>query len=130
MISCSAEADVFPSNSAVEKIRQRRICRFATPPTTKNWRVTAIVSSTTRRKPPRNTAVSIANAEAFLFQYYADLSAHLGKAVYLLLVDAASHEWNVLAIDNIQTYYPVAPMVQRSNAVTILPNIALAGSRP
>jgi acid phosphatase type 7 len=74
---------------------------------------------------------SIANAEAFLFQYYADLSAHVGKTLYLVLVDAASHEWNVLAADNIRTYHPVIPVVPTNqNAVSIMPNIALVGSAP
>lgn len=72
---------------------------------------------------------SITNSEAFLFQYYADLSAHIGKEVYLLFVDAASHEWNVLAIDDVITYYPVSFSVSANQtALNILPVIPGAGS--
>lgn len=57
-----------------------------------------------------NTALSgTQNAEAYLFQYYADLSAHIGKTLYVLVTDAASHEWNVLALDSVETYFPSAP---------------------
>ncbi len=77
-----------------------------------------------------NTALSgTANAEAYLFQYYADLSAFLGRTIYLLLVDAASHEWNVFAADSFRTYLPVAPTVTADTAaIDILPMITNAGS--
>jgi hypothetical protein len=74
---------------------------------------------------------SIANAEAFLFQYYADLSSYLGQTLYLVLVDAASHEWNVLAADAIRTYLPVTPTVSANQqAIDIKPNISGVGSAP
>jgi len=57
-----------------------------------------------------NTAISgTANAEAYLFQYYADLSAHIGKTLYVLVTDAASHEWNVLSLDSVETFLETAP---------------------
>ncbi|MDZ4196879.1 MAG: metallophosphoesterase family protein, partial [Candidatus Izemoplasmatales bacterium] len=71
---------------------------------------------------------TIVNSEGFLFQYFANLSAHLGKEVYLVFEDAASHEWNVLAIDHVITYYPVLPVVSLDQtAVNILPVIANKG---
>jgi hypothetical protein len=74
---------------------------------------------------------SIANAEAFLFQYYADLTSHLGETLYLVLVDAASHEWNVLAADVIRTYLPVTPTVSpNQQAIDIKPNISGVGAAP
>ncbi|MFA5005884.1 MAG: metallophosphoesterase family protein [Candidatus Izemoplasmatales bacterium] len=70
-----------------------------------------------------------ANAEAYLFQYYADLSAYLGHTLYVLLVDAASHEWNVLSCDAVDTYLPVAPVVTADTTATnVLPVIAGAGT--
>jgi hypothetical protein len=72
---------------------------------------------------------SIANAEAFLFQYYADLSPYLGQSLYLVLVDAASHEWSVLSADAIRTYLPVAPIVSSDQlGQDIKPSISGAGS--
>lgn len=85
-----------------------------------------------------NTAIAasqygsaIANAEAFLFQYYADLTPYLGQSLYLVLVDGASHEWSVLAADAIRTYLPVAPTVSSDQqALDIKPSISGTGSAP
>ncbi|HAQ56241.1 MAG TPA: hypothetical protein DCR44_02390 [Acholeplasmatales bacterium] len=77
-----------------------------------------------------NTTLSgTSNAEGYMFQYYADLSAYLGRTLYVLLVDGASHEWNVLACDSIDTYLPVAPIpTADQTAVNILPVITGAGT--
>jgi len=77
-----------------------------------------------------DTALSgTANAEGYMFQYYYDLSAYLGQELYFLIVDGSSHEWNVLAFDSFNPYYPVAPTVSEAEAATnILPVIHGAGS--
>lgn len=49
------------------------------------------------------------NAEGYMFQYYADLSSFIGRSVYILIVDAASHEWSVLSFDSFVTYYASTP---------------------
>jgi acid phosphatase type 7 len=75
--------------------------------------------------------LSIANAEAFLFQYYADLRAYVGDELYLVLVDGASHEWNVLALDDVQTYLPVVGHISSQQlAQNITPQISQTGSAP
>ncbi len=77
-----------------------------------------------------NTSLSgTSNAEGYLFQYYFDLSAQLGKELYILIVDAASHEWSVLAFDSFITYYAVAPSFNADQtAHNIVPVIYSAGS--
>jgi len=77
-----------------------------------------------------NTSISgTANAEAYMFQYYYDLSEYLGEELYFLVVDQASHEWSVLAFDSFDTYYLEAPTVSANQeAYDILPNIYGAGS--
>ncbi|MDD3957890.1 MAG: hypothetical protein PHO96_03305, partial [Candidatus Izemoplasmatales bacterium] len=72
------------------------------------------------------TSVSgTANAEGYMFLYYYDLSAHLGQELYFLVVDQASHEWSVLALDSLYTYYEVAPETHSDTlAINILPQIA------
>ncbi len=76
-----------------------------------------------------NTSLSqTMNAEAYMFQYYADLSSYLGTSMYVLISDAASHEWNVLALDNVQTYLEIAPLPPPEQlAVNIKPNISGIG---
>jgi len=64
------------------------------------------------------------NAEAYMFQYYADLSSHIGEELYVLAVDAASHEWNVLSLDSVVTYMPTTPTPTPNQLATdIKPNI-------
>jgi len=77
-----------------------------------------------------DTALSgTANAEAYLFQYYADLSAHFGDSLYIMLVDAASHEWNVLSADSFVTYHAVAPTPTADQvAIDIKPVISGVGT--
>ncbi len=72
-----------------------------------------------------NTTISETNnAEAFMFQYYADLSSLIGKTMYALLIDGASHEWNVLSFDSFETYYETVPaMTPNQRAIDIKPNI-------
>jgi len=79
-----------------------------------------------------DTSVShTANAEAYLFPYYADLSPYLGHSLYLSLVDAASHEWNVLAADSFITYYPSAPSTTSDTlAQDIKPHVAIPETLP
>jgi hypothetical protein len=76
-----------------------------------------------------NTTLSgTVNAEAYMFQYYFDLSAHLGKTVYFLIVDAAGHEWSVLSADSFNSYYEAAPTPNANQlAYDIKPVIYHAG---
>ncbi len=58
------------------------------------------------------TALSgTSNAEAYMFQYYYDLSEYLADEMYITLTEAASHEWCVLSADSIITYYSTAPTI-------------------
>ncbi len=63
-----------------------------------------------------------ANAEAYLFPYYYDLSqvATAGGSYYLVIADTASNLWSVLAADSFQTYFTAAPT---TTADTIAENI-------
>ncbi len=76
-----------------------------------------------------NTELSqTSNAEGYMFEYYADLSAYLGRELYILIVDAASHEWSVLAFDSFNSYYVNEPVFDtHQEAINILPNIANTG---
>jgi hypothetical protein len=51
----------------------------------------------------------ITNGEAFMFQYYADLSDYLGESLYFTLSDITSYHWTILTADAFVTYYPEAP---------------------
>ena len=77
-----------------------------------------------------NTTLSqTSNAEAYMFQYYYNLSAYLGESLYVMISDMASHEWSVLAVDSFITYYNQAPTPDTDQlAVNILPNIYMVGS--
>lgn len=69
---------------------------------------------------------SISNAEAFLFQYYFDLSTvgELGTSYYITLNELSSYNWCILSADAIKTYYPLAPTTDANTlAVNILPSI-------
>lgn len=67
---------------------------------------------------------NIDNAEAFLFQYYFDLSAHLNEKLYFLLCDTSSLEWSVLSADSFVTYYSetLSPSADQT-ALNILPEV-------
>jgi hypothetical protein len=43
--------------------------------------------------------------EGRMFQFKADLSAHMGSEVYIRVVDNASEAWGCLAVDSFITYY-------------------------
>lgn len=70
---------------------------------------------------------TITNAEAFLFQYYFDLSSvtALGTKLYILLCDTSSWEWSVLSADSFVTYYKTAPATpsEDQTATNILPEV-------
>ncbi|MFA5005887.1 MAG: hypothetical protein WC509_00245 [Candidatus Izemoplasmatales bacterium] len=44
-----------------------------------------------------------------LITYYIDLSAYLGKECYIEIVDNAAGPWDVIFVDDIVTYYAIAP---------------------
>ena len=74
---------------------------------------------------------SISNAEAYMFQYYFDLSSvgSLGESYYITLTDASSWEWNILSADSFVTYYATAPTPGTGETATnIVPSILGAGS--
>jgi len=54
---------------------------------------------------------SITNAEAFLFQYYYNMTnvVSLGENLYILLCDTASWDWSILSADSFVTYIASAP---------------------
>ncbi len=69
---------------------------------------------------------TISNAEAFMFQYYFDLStvASLGTSLYITLTDAASFDWSILSADSFFTYHAIAPTTNANTlAVNIVPSI-------
>ncbi|OQA78468.1 MAG: hypothetical protein BWY30_00663 [Tenericutes bacterium ADurb.Bin239] len=71
----------------------------------------------------------ITNAEAFLFQYYYDLSASLGEKLYFLLCETASYEWSVLSADSFVTYIESAPLPSADQtAINILPTVLNIGT--
>ncbi len=70
---------------------------------------------------------SISNAEAFMFQYYFDLSSvtSLGTQLYILLSDTSADEWSVLSADSFVTYIASAPTPSADQTATnILPTIS------
>jgi len=74
---------------------------------------------------------SISNAEAFLFQYYFDLSSvgTLGESYYILLNDTSANDWCILSADTFVTYYMIAPSTTSDTlAENIVPTINLQGS--
>ncbi|MBO4573011.1 MAG: cadherin-like domain-containing protein [Clostridia bacterium] len=65
------------------------------------------------------------NAEAYLFQYYYNLSAYLGQQLYFVISDNSSDNWCVLSADSFFTYYATAPETTEDTLATnILPTIA------
>jgi hypothetical protein len=69
------------------------------------------------------------NAEAYMFQYYYDLSDYIGTSLYFTLTDSSSYNWTILSADAFNTYYPTAltPSADQT-AVDIIPVIYGAGS--
>jgi hypothetical protein len=65
---------------------------------------------------------AISNAEAFMFQYYFDLSevASLGDSLYITITEAVSFDWSILSVDSFLTYYSEAPS---NNSDTLADNI-------
>jgi hypothetical protein len=53
-------------------------------------------------------------------RYYADLSAHLGKHVYIEIVDNGRNAFDALDVRNIVTYYATRPTYDFSNAAVNL----------
>lgn len=71
------------------------------------------------------------NAEAYLFQYYFDLTSvgSLGTSYYITLNDTASNMWCVLSADSFFTYYETAPNTDGGYlAQNILPEIQGVGA--
>lgn len=67
---------------------------------------------------------SISNAEAFMFQYYYDLSSYLGENLYFVISDTASFDWCILSADSFITYYEIAPTTSEDTLATnIVPSI-------
>jgi hypothetical protein len=69
---------------------------------------------------------AIANAEAFLFQYYFDLSSvgTIGTSYYITLTDAAGFDWSILSADSFATYYASVPTTTSDTvAMNIVPAI-------
>jgi hypothetical protein len=79
---------------------------------------------------------SISNAEAFLFQYYFDLSTvtSVGTELYITLCDTSVGNWSILSADSFITYYPTVPTLPTAGtaadylATNIVPGIINAGS--
>ena len=94
------------------------IARFGNP----NWNNTTIATT--------QFGSSISNAEAFLFQYYFDLSSvgSLGESYYFLFCDTAGYNWSILSVDSLVTYYASAPSPgSNQTASNILPSIPAVG---
>ncbi|MDY0100914.1 MAG: hypothetical protein WCZ47_00080 [Bacilli bacterium] len=71
---------------------------------------------------------SISNAEAFLFQYYFDLTSlddvNLGDELYFVLNDISGYDWSILSADSFYTYLPDAPEPDEDElAINILPTV-------
>lgn len=74
---------------------------------------------------------SITNAEAFLFQYYFDLSSvgTLGESYYFLFCDMNAKYWSVISVDSVVSYLPTAPSTTSDNLATnIVPSISTSGA--
>ncbi|MDZ4196087.1 MAG: hypothetical protein U1C51_02430, partial [Candidatus Izemoplasmatales bacterium] len=65
---------------------------------------------------------SISNAEAFMFQYYFDLSSvvDLGTSLYFVITEEASFDWAILSADSFTSYLPLSPT---TNVDTLATNI-------
>jgi hypothetical protein len=74
---------------------------------------------------------TIDNAEAFLFQYYFDLSTVgvIGESYYFTITEEASFDWAILSADSFISFYKEAPTTTADTlAVNILPSISGTGS--
>ncbi len=69
---------------------------------------------------------SISNAEAFMFQYYYDLSSvgELGEIYYIVLTESAAYDWCIMSADSFITYYKEdqSPIADQT-ATNIVPSI-------
>ena len=71
------------------------------------------------------------NAEAYLFQYYYNLSAYLGQQLYFVISDTSSNNWCVLSADSFYTYYANAPVTSEDTLATnILPTLKNSNNEP
>lgn len=69
---------------------------------------------------------AISNAEAYLFQYYFDLSSvgTMGESYYITITEAAAYDWAILSVDSVVTYYKEAPTTSVDTLATnIVPTI-------
>jgi hypothetical protein len=74
---------------------------------------------------------SISNAEAFLFQYYFDLSTvtSLGTSLYFVITEASSFDWAIMSADSFVSYLPTAPSTNSDTLATnIVPTILNTGT--
>jgi len=90
------------------------VARFAN----KNYNNTTIAST--------QYESSITNAEAFMYQYYYDLSSvgELGEIYYIVLTESASYDWCIMSADSFITYYKedLSPIADQT-ATNIVPSI-------
>ena len=69
------------------------------------------------------------NAEAYMFQYYYNLSAYSGQKLYFVISDVSSNHWCVLSADSFFTFYDVAPTTTADTlAENILPALKGVGN--
>ena len=69
--------------------------------------------------------------EANLVQYYANLSLHEGKSVYILVVDESTANWGYLTLDSFITYYQDIPeFLEGFEATNIMPIFSDAEGTP
>jgi len=58
--------------------------------------------------------------EGNLVKYYADLRPHLGKKLYIELVDLGGRDWDLMTFDALETYLETTP-TQGVEAINIIP---------
>jgi meiotically up-regulated gene 157 (Mug157) protein len=51
--------------------------------------------------------------------YYIDLNKYQGECLYLEIVDNSKGDWGLVTLEDINTYYPVLPMVQDELAINL-----------
>jgi hypothetical protein len=74
---------------------------------------------------------SISNAEAFMFQYYFDLSAvaTIGESYYFVITEEAAYDWCILSADSFDTYFETAVTPSADQLATnIVPTILNTGT--
>jgi len=107
-------ADSFAYMSVRKVSDDTEVARFAN----KNYNNTTIATT--------QYGSSITNAEAFLFQYYYDMTnvVSLGENLYILLCDTSAYDWSILSADSFVTYIASAPSPNSDQTATnILPSI-------